>query len=152
VLEEVGELPRPTQVRLLQALEQVLPGAPVGPADVRIIATTRRDLGEQVASGRFLKELFLRLNVLELSIPPLRMRKNDLAALAGYFLAKLNAGRTAAPGFSSRAWTALSEYPFPGNVKELGAALGHAFLSSNGSEIDLDDLPREIGGTGLAAT
>jgi len=152
VLEEIGELPRPTQVRLLQVLEQMRAGGlPDGPPEVRIIATTRHELSDQVASGRFLRELFLRLSVLELFIPPLRNRRNDLGALTDYFLAKLNVGGVAAPGFSPRAWSALTEYAYPGNVRELGAALAHAVSSLRGGEIDLADLPIEMGGRALAS-
>jgi len=146
VLDEVFELPPSLQAGLLLLLERAAAGD--APAPPRIIATAGGDLEERVASGRFLQELFVRLNVLELCVPPLRRSKADLLPLSGYFLHQLTPSATLAPGISRRAWCALAEYAYPGNVKELRSAIESALGASGGAEIDLEHLPSEISAPG----
>jgi two-component system NtrC family response regulator len=145
VLDEVSELSAVAQTRLLDALDEpfVVP-LPMGPAVVRFIATTRVDLRERVASGRFREDLFLRLSVLELSILPLRRRRRDIVALVGYFLARLRPAGGAVPDVSPSAWRALKAYSYPGNVRELADALERALLLARGRTVDVEHLPATI--------
>ena len=118
LLDEVGEIPRPLQARLALVIEcgahNPRGGDSANPAEARIIATTRRDLGALVGSSCFNHELFLRLNVLELTVPSLRTRKSDLVSLAAYFLRRLTPDGTRPPRISRRAWAALVKYSYPG--------------------------------------
>jgi DNA-binding NtrC family response regulator len=151
LLDEVGEIPMAAQVRLLRVLEE---GSfePLGTSrpvvvDVRVIAATNRNLREMVAAGRFREDLFFRLNVIEISVPPLRERKGDLVPLFVHFMRQLMPKGKVPPGIAPRAWAALKEYSYPGNVREFGHAIEHALVLSSGHEIDLEHLPVEIAGT-----
>src|SRR5262249_25047431 len=116
------------------------------PVDVRIMAATHRNLKERIAQGRFREDLYYRLNVLSIAIPPLRERRSDLPLLLQYFLRRFIPDGRQPPSVSPRAWAALSEYPFPGNVREFAHAIEHAVVFAHQDEIDLDHLPVDIAG------
>src|SRR5439155_11474894 len=124
VLDEVTEIPVPLQAKLLRALQEreidrVGGSAPVK-IDVRVIAMTNRDMRVEVAEGRFRQDLFYRLNVLTLHLPPLRERPADIALLSRYFLRKYGAlHRSPAEGFTPEAMDVLLAHAWPGNVREL---------------------------------
>ena len=150
LLDEIGEIPLPVQAKLLRVLQE---GAiePLGTnqivkVDVRLVSATHRNLKELIASGRFREDLYYRLNVLDIPIPPMRDRHGDLPILVEHFLRRYARGD--APSISPRAWAALAEYAFPGNVRELQHAIEHAVVLSRGNEIDLTHLPLDIAALG----
>ncbi|MEW5823848.1 MAG: sigma-54 dependent transcriptional regulator [Pseudomonadota bacterium] len=144
-LDEVGELPLPMQVKLLRAIQERAV-RPVGgneeiPVDVRILSASHRDLAKLVADGAFRQDLYYRINVIELRIPPLRERASDIPALATHILERL-AEREGGPAktLSPQASAALMHYPFPGNVRELENILERACALSDGDTLQSDDL------------
>lgn len=150
-LDEVGELPLTLQVKLLRALQEEEIRR-VGDTrsikiDVRIIAATVRKLEDEVKEGRFRNDLFYRLNVLPIVIPPLRERKGDIPLLAEHFVKKYSqrAGKQVKPVEKS-AMEALISYNWPGNVRELENAIERAVLLSETDKITLDDLPPPVRG------
>jgi DNA-binding NtrC family response regulator len=147
LLDEIGELPLPLQPKLLRALElgeiRRVGGTAERPIDVRIIAATNRSLEDEVAAGRFREDLFWRLNVLPIHVPPLRERTADIPVLVEHFLR----GRPLAPD----ALALLAAYPWPGNVRELRNAIERATTLSATPEVRADDLPARIQQTGAAA-
>ncbi len=148
LLDEVAALPLPTQAKLLRVLEEGVvrvPGGPAIPVDARIISSTQQDLMALVGEGKFRDDLLFRLNVLDLHVPPLRERKPDIPLLVAHFLRRFARGRVP-PGIAPRAWDAVMEYPFPGNVRELAHAVERAVSLARGTEIDLEHLPPAIGG------
>ena len=148
-LDEVGEMSPATQVKLLRALQEreVIPvGAtqPV-PVDVRIVAATNRDLEEEIRRGAFRGDLYYRLNVITLHLPPLRDRADDIPLLADYFLARFAEGRgLEPPRLSDEVRDVLRSYDWPGNVRELENALERAAVLSNGAEIKPAALPDRL--------
>jgi DNA-binding NtrC family response regulator len=148
-LDEVGEMSPATQVKLLRALQEreVIPvGAtePV-PIDVRIVAATNRDLEEEIRRGGFRSDLYYRLNVITLHLPPLRDRRDDIPVLSEFFLERFAASRgKEPPRLSSDALTSLQSYDWPGNVRELENALERAAILSEGGEIGPSALPASI--------
>lgn len=145
-LDEIGEMPVDLQVKLLRALqekeiERVGGKGPIK-VDVRIIAATNRDLKKEVAEGRFREDLFYRLNVFPMTLPPLRARKEDIPALATHFIKKYsrNAGRKEM-SLSSKAMKELMSYDWPGNVRELEHLLERSVLLTVGNVIKEIDLP-----------
>jgi DNA-binding NtrC family response regulator len=153
-LSEITSLPLRTQARLLRVLEHGAiehPGASPTPIDVRILSSTQADLRGLVAAGKFREDLYLRLRVLDIHIPPLRDRRADLPLLVAHFLRRFCPGRVP-PGIGPRAWQALMHYPFPGNVRELAQAIERAVVLARGGEIDLDHLPENIVGADAADT
>jgi len=147
-LDEVGELPAATQPKLLRALEarevrRVGENLP-RPVDVRLVAATNRDLSREVAAGRFRRDLLYRLKVVELAIPPLRERPEDILEIARLALesAARRQGR-AVGGFTPRAADQLARYPWPGNARELQNAVERAVVLA-GDRVDLEDLPEEV--------
>jgi transcriptional regulator with PAS, ATPase and Fis domain len=122
-LDEIGELPLDTQPKLLRFLEngEVLPLGEQKPrrVHVRVLAATHRDLGRLVREGRFREDLYYRLNVVPLHVPPLRQRQEDILALARVFLDRLAPDGSVAPELGSDAVSALTHHPWPGNVREL---------------------------------
>lgn len=155
LLDEVGEMPAPLQVKLLRALQE-REVVPVGssrpePFDARIVAATNRDLEAEVAAGNFREDLFYRLNVIEIGLPPLRERTGDIPLLAQHFLAKTarQQGRVLKP-ISEAAMNALLRYRWPGNVRELQNVIERAFILSEDQITELD-LPDKIAaGAGTA--
>ncbi len=147
LLDDIAELPMPAQAKLLRVLEEGLI-QPLGtndsvPVNVRVVSTTHCDLKERVAQGKFREDLYFRINVLDLNIPALRDRRADLPLLMAHFLRRFCPGRVP-PGICSRAWSALMDYPFPGNVREFGQAIERAVVLAHGSEIDVQHLPADI--------
>ncbi|HET9064486.1 MAG TPA: sigma-54 dependent transcriptional regulator [Gemmatimonadales bacterium] len=147
-MDEVGEMPASLQVKLLRVLQQreVIPvGATEAiPVDVRIIAATNRDLEEEVRRGNFRSDLFYRLNVIPLDLPPLRDRRDDLILLIDYFLQELAGEGEEPKALAAEAMDAVMVYEWPGNVRELQNALEHAVVLSNGSLLDANHLPSRI--------
>ncbi len=147
-LDEIGEITPAMQVRLLRAVQEheVTPVGAGGavPFDARIICATNRDLEKEVSEGRFREDLFYRLNVIEIHLPPLRERREDIPLLVRHFITRTarEQGRPEKP-ISREAMTALINYAFPGNVRELQNAVERAFTLS-GAEIDLDSLPPRV--------
>jgi DNA-binding NtrC family response regulator len=148
-LDEVGEMPPSLQVKLLRVLQE-REAIPVGatepiPVDVRIIAATNRDLEEEIRRGNFRSDLFYRLNVIAINLPPLRERRDDLLLLIESFLQALAQESGAeAKALSSEALDAVMVYEWPGNVRELENALEHAVVLSRGNVIDGASLPERI--------
>jgi DNA-binding NtrC family response regulator len=149
-LDEVAEIPLPAQAKLLRILQE---GAvePIGtntpvPVNVRIISATHRNLKRQIAEGKFREDLYYRINVLNIHIPALRERQGDLPLLIGHFLSRLTPPGKPQPTISPRAYAALAEYQFPGNIRELKHAIEHAVVLARGQEIDLEHLPEDIAG------
>ena len=148
-LDEVGEMSPQTQVKLLRALQEreVIPvGATATvPVNVRIIAATNRDLEEQIRKGDFRSDLYYRLNVIAVHLPPLRERRDDIPVLAQHFLQKM-AGPGGEPKvLSDEAMDALNRHAWPGNVRELENALERAaVLSGNRAMIQVDTLPDRV--------
>ena len=144
-LDEVAELPLPMQVKLLRAIQEKSVRA-VGAAsevavDVRILSATHKDLAQLVADGRFRHDLYYRINVIELRVPPLRERLDDLAGLSAKILGRLaEAQGRPVPTLDQDAVQALREYPFPGNVRELENILERALALADGDLLTADDL------------
>ena len=116
------------------------------PVDVRLVAATNRDLRRRGREGRFREDLFYRLNVIEIRIPPLRERREDIPLLAEHFLRRFSPRRTASPCAASpaRRWPRWSDYAWPGNVRELENAVERAVVLSRGEVLDVDDLPETV--------
>jgi transcriptional regulator with PAS, ATPase and Fis domain len=166
-LDEIGDMNPVTQAKVLRVLEnrtiERLGGTQSFAVDVRVISATHRNLPEEIRNGKFREDLFYRLRVVTIELPPLRVHKEDLPALAQAFLqmhtAKLrnhkSAGGTATshPQLSREALTALERYDWPGNVRELKNALERAVVLSRGDELTPGDLPEEVAtGQGLTRT
>jgi two-component system response regulator HydG len=148
-LDEVGEMPPSLQVKLLRVLQE-REAIPVGateaiPVDVRIIAATNRELEEEIRRGNFRSDLFYRLNVIALNLPPLRDRRDDLLLLLEAFLQAMAQESGGEPkALSSEALDAVMVYEWPGNVRELENALEHAVVLSRGNLIEAGALPERI--------
>ncbi len=154
-LDEIGEMPMILQVKLLRALQEheVTPvGSSVGHSfDARIIAATNRNLQAEVAAGRFREDLFYRLNVVELAVPPLRSRREDIPLLVRHFVQKASKGKEPHQiSVAGQAMSALINYDWPGNVRELENAIERAAILSSG-EIDVESLPPKIGVSSLSS-
>ena len=148
-LDEIGETTPSTQVKLLRVLQQreVIPvGATEAQSvDTRVIAATNRDLEEEIKRGQFRADLYYRLNVIALHLPPLRARVDDIPVLAESFLAGSARQRGEAPkSLSESALDALMSYPWPGNVRELENALERAVILNTGDTISVESLPERI--------
>ena len=145
-LDEVGDLKRDLQVKLLRVLQEReilrVGGNERVHVDVRIIAATNQDLERAVREGRFREDLYYRLNVIPIVLPPLRERRTDIPLLAEHFIKKYAGGRTRS--LSERALEALVSYYWPGNVRELEAALERALLLGERDEIQPEDLPAGV--------
>ena len=149
-LDEVAEIPITAQAKLLRVLQDGT-FEPLGTnktltADVRIISATHRDLRSRIGEGSFREDLFYRLNVLDLDIPPLRERRSDLPLLIEHFLRKHVRPGVEIPAVSPDAFAAISEYAFPGNVRELEHAIHRAVVLSRSKTIELAHLPESISG------
>ena len=145
-LDEIGDLPLTMQSKLLRSIQE-RSVRPVGavletPVNVRILSATHKDLGAEVAAGRFRQDLFYRLNVIQLRVPPLRERIDDVAQISAAVLERIagDAGVSPVPQLTAAALAHLMRYPFPGNVRELENLLHRALALSGGEWIDAPDL------------
>ena len=151
-LDEVADLPLHMQVKLLRVIQEKSV-RPLGesqevPVDVRVLSATHRDLRALVAEGRFREDLYYRINVIELKVPPLRERPGDIRELSEHLLARLAArAGSPTPQLTVAALQALQAHGFPGNVRELENSLERAFTLSDGNQIDVDDLQLRTEGT-----
>ena len=150
-LDEIGDMPMAVQARLLRVLQEseVRPvgGSGVRSVDVRVIAATHIDLTAAVEQSKFRQDLFYRLNVVVLSVPPLRERFEDLPMLAAHFLRKH--GGAVPMSLSPEALDAMMLYPWPGNVRELENAIMHAVALHQGDVIAIESLPNAITSRGV---
>jgi two-component system response regulator HydG len=148
-LDEVGEMPLGMQAKLLRALQE-RKVRPVGgdaevPFDVRIVAATNRDLEAEVRKGAFREDLFYRINVVQVQVPPLRERENDALALAQTFLKRSSSNRDGrVVGFTSAAAERITSYPWPGNVRELQNCMERAVALAQYDHIGVEDLPERV--------
>jgi DNA-binding NtrC family response regulator len=148
-LDEIGEIPLSMQVKLLRVLEERefvrVGGTQAIKVDVRVIAATNADLAEEVAEGRFREDLYYRLKVVQLELPPLRHRRADIPLLTRYFLEQFaQENARPVPRITKAALDRLMGYNWPGNVRELRNVLENTFVFLRGDEIDVDDLPPQF--------
>jgi two-component system response regulator AtoC len=153
-LDEVAEIPLPVQAKLLRVLQEGsferIGSNDSVKVDVRIVSATHRNLRQRIAQGQFREDLYYRLNAIEVRLPPLRERRGDLPILIEHFVQRAIARGAKAPkGISPSAFAALTEYPFPGNVRELQHAVEHAAVLARGEEIQIAHLPRDIANRAL---
>jgi two-component system response regulator PilR (NtrC family) len=157
LLDEIGELPLALQVKLLRVLQErkvrgVGSSAEV-PIDVRVLAATNRNVEEDVRAGRFRQDLYYRLNVIRVAVPPMRERREDVRLLADHFLSRCSAEQNKeVRALSPDALRALEAYPFPGNARELENVIERAVALATGPTIGLGDLPSEISGAAAQPT
>ena len=159
-LDEIGEIDGSTQIKLLRALgeqiiERVGSSKPIK-VDVRVVAATNRDLARMVEEGTFREDLYWRLRVVTLNMPPLRERKSDILVLCEHFLTEIAEANGKAPKpFADEVLPALMAYDWPGNVRELRTVIEHGVVMSNSAKIQLRHLPGYLshipGGIGLRA-
>ena len=144
-LDEIGDISPATQVKLLRVLQERrferLGGTRSIDVDVRIVAATNRDLQQLIADGEFREDLFYRVNVVPVTLPPLRQRAGDIPLLVAHFMEKYHAGNQR---LSSEAMKALAEYQWPGNIRELENTIERVVILTHEDEIGIDDLPAEI--------
>jgi two-component system response regulator HydG len=148
-LDEVTEMKPAVQVRLLRVLQEGeyerVGGTQTLVADVRVVAASNRDIQQAVAEGAFREDLYYRLNVIPLSVPPLRQRHDDVALLAQHFLVRYaEKNRKELDGFTPEALEALQGHQWPGNVRELENAIERAVVLCRAARIGLDDLPPQV--------
>ena len=150
-LDEIGEAPLPVQVKLLRVLEErcirrVGDNRTV-PVDVRFVAATNRELEEMIKAGTFRQDLYFRLNVVRLRIPPLRERVEDIPLLAAHFITKYNQKMNKGIcGMSRDAQALLMAYGWPGNVRELENVIQRSMITAAGEHLEVDDIPAELRG------
>jgi PAS domain S-box-containing protein len=148
-LDEISEITPALQVRLLRVLQErvfePLGGTKTQEANARVIAATNRDLGELVKKGDFRQDLYYRVNVMKIELPPLRNRREDILLLIDHFVSLFNAttGKSIS-GVTPDVLSVLSAYDYPGNIRELHHIIEHAFILCNDGEIELEHLPSEI--------
>ncbi|MGY4688517.1 sigma-54-dependent transcriptional regulator [Salibacterium sp. K-3] len=148
-LDEIGDMSLQVQVKLLRVLQTKeivrLGSNRTIRLNVRVIAATNKDLKKEVEGGRFREDLYFRLNVIELHLPPLRERKDDIPLLASYFIQVLNKElNTSIQGVTKKAKQLLEMYSFPGNIRELRNIIESSMVIAEGAYIDSDDLPRAL--------
>ncbi|MBA2319931.1 MAG: sigma-54-dependent Fis family transcriptional regulator [Deltaproteobacteria bacterium] len=145
-LDEIGELSLSAQAKLLRVIQEgtIEPLGHDGTihVDVRILSATHRDLAACIAKGSFREDLYYRLKVLHIQLPPLRGRAEDLPVLVDHLVKRYAPGNRA--HLTQRAQEVLASYPFPGNVRELENVIQHALVMANGRDIDVGDLPGEL--------
>ena len=155
-LDEIGEVPLEMQVKLLRVLQESeferVGGIKTTRVDVRLIAATNRDLEKETEAGRFRKDLFYRLNVVPIVLPPLRDRSGDVPRLVGHFIEKYNKRlNKKIEGISDEALTLLRAWPWPGNIRELENLMERVILFADGPRIEAKDLPEGVRGGMQAA-
>ncbi len=147
-LDEIGDMPYDMQSKLLRVLQENeierIGGTKTVPIDVRVIAATRQDLQEMVKTGKFREDLYYRLNVVNIEMLPLRERKDDIRLFASYFLDKLNCKYKSLISISDEAFKCLTNYSWPGNIRELENVVKSAFASCEDMIINLSDLPSKM--------
>jgi DNA-binding NtrC family response regulator len=147
-LDEVGDIPASMQVKLLRVLQdrrfERVGGTETIEADVRVVGATNRSLERLVKKGKFREDLFYRLNVVKLDLPPLRERLEDVPLLATHFASQFARPGEPPRAFSPAAMEALLNYPWPGNIRELENAIERACVTARGSTLEREDLPAEI--------
>ena len=148
-LDEIGEIDPSTQIKLLRVLQEReferVGGEKTIKTDVRVIAATNRNLEEEIKKGRFREDLYYRLNVVNLPVPPLRERKEDIFLLATSFLNEFcRENKKEIDGFSNEARSAIAGYDWPGNIRELRNCVESAVVMCRGSQIELNDLPPSV--------
>jgi DNA-binding NtrC family response regulator len=149
LLDEIGEMPLPLQAKLLRVLQnqevQRVGSPAVRKVSARVVAATNRDLPEMVSQGKFREDLYFRLCMIELKVPSLAERREDLPILQRHFLKSFAAQyKKPLAGLTRRAQTLLSKYSWPGNVRELENVIGHACMMTESDVIDVRDLPPRI--------
>jgi len=149
LLDEIGEMPLSLQAKLLRVLQnqelQRVGSPAVRKVDVRVVAATNRDLPEMVSQGKFREDLYFRLCMIELKVPSLAERREDLPILQRHFLKSFAAQyKKPLAGLTRRAQTLLAKYSWPGNVRELENVIGHACMMTESDVIDVRDLPARI--------
>jgi len=155
-LDEVGDVPLAFQVKLLRVLQERqferIGGTQTISVDVRLVTATNRDLEEAVRAGAFREDLYYRLNVIPIFLPPLRERSEDLPALIQFFLDRFNSLNGRHIRLSRAAFTSLLAYPWPGNVRELENAIEHVVVMARGEEAGEEDLPPWLAAPAASAT
>ena len=149
-LDEIGEIEPSAQIKLLRVLQsqkfERIGGEETLSVDVRILAATNKDLLKEVTDGSFREDLFYRLNVIPIHLPPLRERRNDIPLLARYFLRRFSTEQDKEiKDFSSEAMRLLLDYAWPGNVRELENSIEHTAVLAKRSKVEISDLPSSIG-------
>jgi len=146
-LDEVGEIPLAMQAKLLRALQnkevRSVGSSKTTPVDIRVISATHRDLAGMVEAGRFRMDLFYRINVVRITVPPLRERREDIPLLVRHFLKRAQASGARVEGVEDSVLDAFFRYDWPGNVRELENAIESAVAFATGSRLTLEDLPIE---------
>ncbi len=154
-LDEIGEMPSELQVKLLRILQEHeferVGGTETIPVDIRLLAATNQDLKAAVDAGRFREDLFYRINVVRIHVPPLRQRAEDVPLLSEHFLRKFAGRYGLEKSFAPETLRRLCQYDWPGNVRELENAIESAVVRAPGATIEPSILPGEIGGGGEAA-
>ena len=153
-MDEVSEIPFPSQVKILRFLQfqefERLGGTETIKVNVRVIAATNKDLGEEVKKGNFREDLYYRLNVIPINLPPLRERKGDIPLLVEYFLKRLSTqSGKGIKELSPSAMQSLINYNWPGNVRELENVLEYAFVLTKGKIIEAKALPPALRSSGI---
>lgn len=148
-LDEIGEINQSVQIKLLRVLREHkferVGGEQTIEVDVRVIAATNKNLEEEVKAGRFRQDLYYRLNVIHIDVPPLRERKDDIPLLINSFLEEFNAENNKhIAGIDNRARSAIYKYSWPGNIRELRNCIESAVVMASGNEITIDDLPPTV--------
>jgi len=148
-LDEVGEMPPSLQVKILRVLQEMeferVGGTRTIKVDVRVISATNRNIKEDVATGLFREDLFYRLNVINMEVPALRERLDDIPLLVRHFIERYGSGREQGNiELTPEAWKAIYSYSWPGNVRELENTLERALVFNSGGEITIEDLPEEL--------
>jgi len=155
-LDEIGEINQNVQIKILRVLQdkrfERVGGEETLEVDVRVIAATNRNLEEEILQGRFREDLFYRLNVVHIQVPPLRERKDDIPLMLNAFLDEFNReNNKSITGFDSRSRSALYKYGWPGNIRQLRNCVESAVVMCSGSQISLEDLPPTIRGAAEAS-
>jgi DNA-binding NtrC family response regulator len=150
-LDEIGEMSPDLQVKILRVLQEQeferVGGTKTQKVDVRVVAATNKELEKEVEAGRFREDLYYRLNVIPITVPPLRDRTGDIPLLIHHFLALQNERRSTDDSLSNEAVEILCDYPYPGNVRELENLVERLVVLADGPVIGVDDLPHKIRAT-----